>query len=111
MEALASGLPVVATDVGEVPFLLNDATNGVVCRTDKNTDAVVVENLAQGISRVLKQSWGRTTIQDSVAGMTWPAAAEIVMEGLKQGRKQQRRQVGEALADVSGQTPRPQNPS
>lgn len=86
VEALASGLPVVATDVGEVPFLLSEGVNGTVIRTGECTDAAIEDHLARGISHVLRRSWDRSIIADSVAHMTWPRAAEIVLEGLEKRR-------------------------
>jgi glycosyltransferase involved in cell wall biosynthesis len=55
LEALASGLPVVATRVGGVPELL-DATNGVLVEPDDP------EQLARGIGEALERQYDRAEI-------------------------------------------------
>jgi glycosyltransferase involved in cell wall biosynthesis len=76
VEALASGLPVVATHVGEVPYLVKP-DNGVVCDQGQGESAVEA-SLAHGIEHVLARPWDRPAIARAVASMTWERAAEVI---------------------------------
>jgi glycosyltransferase involved in cell wall biosynthesis len=79
IEALASGCPVVATDVGDVKWLLKEGANGYVVG---NTESGVVDGLAAGLGSVLDRSWDRGAISDAIRELTWEHAAEQVMERL-----------------------------
>lgn len=50
LEALASGLPVAGTDVGEIPLIVRNGVNGFLC------DARSVEALAKAISVALSEA-------------------------------------------------------
>ncbi len=80
VEALASGLPVVATRVGEVPLLLDDGINGAIVEPDADD---LVGDLAHALSRVLDQPWDRQAIARSVAGMTWETTAETIVRAIE----------------------------
>lgn len=66
MEALACGIPVVATRVGGIPEVLNDK-NGVLLEDH------TPRSIADGINRVLDQSWEPATLRASINHLTWEA--------------------------------------
>lgn len=69
LEALASGLPVVASRVGGVPELLNKE-NGIMVEPE-NPQA-----LAEGIVKLFTTEWNRTRIYSSVKHRTWKSVAQ-----------------------------------
>ena len=69
VEALASGVPVVATRVGGIPELVQDGVNGFLIPPGDVT--ALADAINQGLSKV----WNRTDIQQSVAHLTWRAIA------------------------------------
>jgi len=76
LEALACGTPVVATAVGEVPFLVTDNVNGRVVANDESAPA----GLAQALLATLTQTWDPLAIADTVRDLTWQGAARTVVE-------------------------------
>jgi glycosyltransferase involved in cell wall biosynthesis len=76
-EALACGLPVVATDVGAVPEMLPSEDYGLVVPLDDPTA------LALALSRALKSRWDRTAIAAWGAGRSWQRVAVEVVECLE----------------------------
>jgi glycosyltransferase involved in cell wall biosynthesis len=71
MEALACGTPVVVTNVGAVPDLVVNGTNGYI-----------VQNLNQLSSRIadaLVMDWDREEIAHNAQSRTWDACAEDVI--------------------------------
>ena len=83
MEALASGCPVVSTDVGDVKRLLKDGVNGYVVDGEESG---VVEGLAQAMGSVLSGSWDRHAIAKGMDGYTWEQAAKSVVAYLREAR-------------------------
>lgn len=71
LEALACGRPVVATNVGGIPEILNDTCGCLVPPHD-------VGALAQGLNAVLDRSWDPTEIS-SVHGRSWHAVADEML--------------------------------
>lgn len=65
VEALASGVPVVATRVGGVPELVREGINGLL--VPPGQAGALADKLAQGLSR----KWDVQTISQSVAHLTW----------------------------------------
>jgi glycosyltransferase involved in cell wall biosynthesis len=72
LESLASGRPVVATDVGAVPDLVRDGTDGRV------TPPRDIEALAQALRDVLEREWSAQTLAEAPAVKSWKQVAEEV---------------------------------
>lgn len=82
VEALASGLPVVATDVGEVPFLIKPEVHGMVCAQGGGEQALL-QSMARGIRYVLERQWDRAQLAAAVQEMTWERAAGTLLNGFE----------------------------
>lgn len=83
VESLASGTPVVATDVGEIPFMIKDGINGYIIRTKNVSEKDIVTELAVQLERALVQNWDRRFIAEHSGVCTWDEAATIIVEGMK----------------------------
>jgi glycosyltransferase involved in cell wall biosynthesis len=90
VEAFACGLPVVATDVGEVPFLVRTGENGVVIPNgtdstclDSHAAVPVIEPLADAIVAALTAHWDAARIAQTVAGFSWDTAAAAVVNAFR----------------------------
>jgi glycosyltransferase involved in cell wall biosynthesis len=66
MEALACGVPVVATTVGGIPEVVND-NNGVLINHHNEADIV------EGIEKCLSIKWNEQVIRESIRSYTWDA--------------------------------------
>ncbi len=77
VEALASGIPVVASRVGGVPELVRDGENG--CLVGPGDPAALADALAGALDR----NWVAETMRSSVAHLTWSALAERNLEFLE----------------------------
>jgi glycosyltransferase involved in cell wall biosynthesis len=69
VEALASGLPVVATAVGGIPDIVRPEINGYLAA---NGDA---RHLAEALARALTRKWDARQIAATVADYNWAALA------------------------------------
>lgn len=76
LEALASGTPVVSTDVGDVAAIVKGESNGVVVSSDV-PDAVFA--LADAMRDVLSREWDARAIEASVAAFDWPRSAQRML--------------------------------
>ncbi len=83
IEALASGTPVVATDVGDVRSVLNESGGEVVKAHGKDISSAI----AKAIERTLDKKWDSKTISDSVSQFTWSATADKVINLLEKSQK------------------------
>jgi glycosyltransferase involved in cell wall biosynthesis len=78
LEALASGLPVVAADVGGNPELVTPEVNGLLCRPESPTAiAAAIQQLLDepAVTRRL-----RAAAPQSIAGHDWPRVAMRYVE-------------------------------
>jgi teichuronic acid biosynthesis glycosyltransferase TuaC len=76
VEALASGLPVVATAVGGIPTLVTPAINGYLVPSGDPGQ------LAEALTRAFDRKWDARQIAVTVAGYNWPALAARNLEVL-----------------------------
>jgi len=72
LESLACGTPVVATDVGAVPFLVEEGVSGRIVPRG----AGLPRRLAETILGVLNDEWDHQRIAAGMAGYTWEKSAE-----------------------------------
>lgn len=94
IEAMAAGLPVIASDSGGLPGLVREPDNGIVFRQGN------ADQLTRAIARLADDPATAATIaarnRDVAAGRAWPTVARSVME--LYGR------VGVRAADVPGRS-------
>jgi len=82
LEALASGTPVVATDVGDVPAVVRDGVNGRVVEANVDGTASL---LAEALADVLGGEFRAEALRDSVADYDWQRSAQIVVDAMSGG--------------------------
>ncbi len=70
IEALASGVPVVATAVGGIPDMIVAGVNGELAQPND------VSSFAEALHTALTTRWSRERILETVRGSTWEALAE-----------------------------------
>jgi glycosyltransferase involved in cell wall biosynthesis len=75
LEALACGRPVVATNVGGVPELLNQR-NGIIVPPE-NPDA-----LARALLAAVQQQWHPTELRSSVESLSWDAFSKVFYDAI-----------------------------
>lgn len=73
LEALASGLPVVASRVGGIPDVINTA-NGIM------VEPGMPEDLAAALEDVFSRKWDSARIRASVEHLSWDSAASAQIE-------------------------------
>ena len=84
VEALACGCPVVATNVGEVPCLLNENVNGLVVPLQNRTETQIITDLASALGASLLHPWDRQKIAKKMSSYTWENAAQTVINEVVQ---------------------------
>ena len=77
MEALACGLPVVASKVGGVPEILTDDEFGIMVPPGEPFQ------LADSLERALNRSWDTSKILDAVKDRTWDNVASEIFKEVK----------------------------
>ena len=77
LEALASGTPVVSTDVGDVAAVVKGESNGVVVSSEAPE---TVPALARAMRDVLSRKWDARAIQASVETFDWPRSAQRMLD-------------------------------
>lgn len=77
LEAIACGLPVVASRVGGVPEVVQDGVNGFTV-PPSDPDA-----LADALQRTLEMKWDRDAVRASVGKFDWDVNAHAVLDALE----------------------------
>jgi len=81
LEAMACGLPVVASRVGGVPEVVRDGVNGfLVPPSDPGA-------LADALRRALATKWDREAIRASVSQFDWSISAKTLVGALERVTK------------------------
>jgi glycosyltransferase involved in cell wall biosynthesis len=74
LEALACGLPIVATNVGGVPEIVTDENVGILVPTGQPRE------LAQALDTALRKQWDRQSLQQVVRGRSWHDVAREMLD-------------------------------
>ena len=82
MEAVASGVPVVATKVGGIPEIVNSENGTLIPAKDENA-------LYDGICSLLSKEWRPEAIRQSVLQYTWKNKVNLILEQLDIGGRQE----------------------
>jgi teichuronic acid biosynthesis glycosyltransferase TuaC len=77
VEALASGIPVVASKVGGIPDLIREGENGMLVPPAEPMF------LADALAKSMEKDWDSMTIANSVADLTWNNLAALNCEFLR----------------------------
>jgi glycosyltransferase involved in cell wall biosynthesis len=83
VEALACGVPVVATTVGGVPDLIDSGSNGILVPPAESCA------LADALEAALSRPWDREALCRSVAHLTWDCLAERNVDFLERVLQEQ----------------------
>ena len=95
LEALASGKPVVASEVGGVPELITPQANGVL------VPAGEAGALATGLEAALSLTWDAERLRESVEFLSWDEFARTLHRTLEEAVWNWALRTGKALPDGS----------
>ncbi len=90
MEALACGVPIVATPIGSIPQLLTTPGLGVMLPERSVTAA------ANGLSSALTKEWDRRAIREWAVGQSWASVAQSVSKVFFEALGERDAQTGSA---------------
>lgn len=79
LESLACGTPVVATSVGEVPYLIEEGLNGFVV-DGTQPEEKVIEALSRKLVETMAINWDRDIVAERVRGLSWLEAGRVVAD-------------------------------
>ena len=79
-EALACGCPVVATSVGEIPYMLNESNGIIVPQHDD--ESATIQALTAALAQALAITYDHARIANATTHYRWSAAAHRVEQGL-----------------------------
>jgi glycosyltransferase involved in cell wall biosynthesis len=74
LEALACGLPVVATDVGGVREIVTSEALGIVVPASRP------DELAQALDAALRRRWDRRALREAGGGRLWRGVARETLD-------------------------------
>jgi len=86
LEALAAGLPVVATDVGGITQHVRSQVNGIIISQRSNENRIISE-LALALSAALDRDWNREMISIEGRTRTWERAAAETLAVMAAGSR------------------------
>lgn len=79
VEALACGCPVIATNVGEVSYLLKEGINGSIVNIEQASETQITTSLAEKMDICLSHIWNRQEIAKKMSSYTWQNAAQTII--------------------------------
>jgi teichuronic acid biosynthesis glycosyltransferase TuaC len=74
LEALACGLPIVATNVGGVPEIVTDGSRGILVPSGQP------DVMAQALDTALSRRWDRESLRQAVSGRSWHEVAREMLD-------------------------------
>jgi glycosyltransferase involved in cell wall biosynthesis len=79
-EALACGCPVIATSVGEIPYMLHEQ-NGIIVDPAEE-DSQTVARLSTALRQALHKDYDHTAIAAATSHYRWEHAARIISKAI-----------------------------
>ena len=89
VEALSCGCPVVATGVGEIPFLVTNGVSGYVVdgtadeQNQESAEGRLVKALSEALEKAVARDWDRAAIAAAMSDYTWEEAARTVADAIQ----------------------------